>query len=169
MRSITFEINGRRPSPMSKPSLRIHWTKGQEERPKQYAEWSDNLEAWLRIVQAEAEKVMRHEKELLSGPLKAEITIHWKRPDKHYSASGKIKDSYAESLPTQSPLLLETARGIAWAMERIVYYDRDQIVYALPIKIWGSSHKTVVTVSQITARDVDPTIASRPQQGELGL
>ena len=169
MRSLTFEINGHRPSPMSKPSLLVLWTKGQEERPKQYTEWSDNLEQWVKIVQVEAEKAMRYEKELFRGALQLRTTISWKRPDKHYTASGNIKDSYIESLPTQSPLLLETARGIAWALERIVYYDRDQIIQSSPLKIWGNAHKTVIQVTEITARDVDPDIASRPQQGELGL
>jgi len=169
-RSVTFEILGERASPMSNPTLRIHWHPGQQEHPKQYAEWPDTLDRWIKIVQRHAEKAMRYEHELFRGSLRVDITLHWQRPQSHYHASGAIRSEYIDDLPTQDPLTIETARGIAWAMERIVYYSRDQINQPIPLKIWAQphqGHKLTITVTQITARDVDPWAAAQPEQQEL--
>ena len=170
MRTLTFEILGERASPMSDPSLRIHWHPGQEERPKQFREWPDALDRWLKTVQRAAEKAMRYEHELFSGSLRLDIILHWQRPKIHYTSASHVKPEHVDDLPTQDPLTIETGRGIAWAMERIVFYSRDQINQPNMLKIWAQphqGHKLVVTVSQITARDVDPWAAAQPQQQEL--
>ena len=168
-RTLQFEILGERASPMSNPSLRIHWHPGQEDRPAQYPEWSDALDRWVKIVQRHAEKAMRYEHELFGGSLRVDITLHWKRPQEHYTNTRHIKPEFIDDLPTQDPLTIETARGIAWAMERIVYYSRDQLNQPIPLKIWAEphqGHKLTVSITTITARDVDPWAAAQPKPPE---
>jgi len=175
MRTLTFEILGQRAYQMADPRTVIRWTPGMETRPPQFTEWPDATAAWIKIVQQAAEKAMRYEHELFSGPLRIDMVLHWQRPQKHYHADGRIKQEFIDDLPTQKPLAIETARGIAWALERILFYNRDQLVDPHIVKIWAQPHqgyKLVITVTQITAREVDPWAAAQPKpptQQELGL
>jgi len=169
LRQITFKVSDVLPSPMSDPTYRFHFTPGQTERPRPWKEWSDAFDKWFAAVARAAEIAMMNEERLFSGVIRVEIVINWRRPDGHF-LNGVKRGEFIDDAPLQDPPVFTIGRGVAEAMERIVYYNQNQVDDARVRKVWGERiHETEITVSQVRPRDVDPRLMGLPEQMEFEL
>lgn len=164
--SITITVPDN-PYPMTKPEPDLVWERGQYTKPYFRWNWPDAYKTWRVKARIAAKEAMVLHPRPIYGVLAVHAVFYWGRPKNHYSPTGSVKDHFKETCPQQWPLNHELLRGAIDALAGVVFDSITDIVQLQSDKLWADEGSSVITVRQISPRDVDPAIRALPEQLDL--
>jgi len=155
MTTIQFRVYGEPKPQGSKKSVPIYSRTGPVMRDGRVLTRvvNDNpkLGQWRQEVSQAARSA--YSGELLTGPLRVEMTFGRPRPRSHYGSGrhvGVLKPS-AEPYPTTRPDVLKLARAVEDSLTGVVYRDDSQIVTEILYKRWTEYFVVDVIVTELEA------------------